>query len=102
MQIFKFGLLKYIFVLLLILLTENNFLFAQSGMLAYNDGITNAYLSSGLAITIQGGFTSQHHTNDGQIDNEGTINISGDFNNNNTSSQAFLTPAGLVNLNGTT
>ena len=71
--------------------------FSQSAMLAYNDGIANTYLSSGVFITVQGGFTSQHHTVDGQINNQGTINVSGDFINNNTASETFSSNAGLVN-----
>ena len=93
--------IKLVFGLLLFSVI-NNSAFAQSSMLAYNDGLTSVAVSSGINITIQGGFTSQRHTLDGKIDNQGTIYVAGDFVNNNTSSEVFSTSAGSVNLNGST
>lgn len=95
--------IKIIFSVLALMGTYT-FVFAQSSaMLAYNDGLATVTVSSGITITIQGGYTSQRKSGvDGQIDNQGTINISGDFINNNTASEAFSTSSGTINLNSAT
>ncbi|MBI2269039.1 MAG: T9SS type A sorting domain-containing protein [Bacteroidetes bacterium] len=71
-------------------------------LIAYNDGLAVVTVASGTLITIQGGLTSKQNGVDGQIDNQGTIQLTGSVINNNSSANIFLTSvSGTVILNGT-
>ncbi|OFX19166.1 MAG: hypothetical protein A2033_02070 [Bacteroidetes bacterium GWA2_31_9] len=75
-------------------------MFSQSTFTAYNDGLSISKLEAGLTATIVGNFVSQTNVTDGQIDNQSTIQVSGNWTNNNSTSNVFSTQAGEVELNG--
>lgn len=75
-------------------------LFSQSTFTVYNDGLSVSKLEAGLTATIVGNFVSQTNVTDGQIDNQSTIQVSGNWTNNNSTSNVFSTQAGEVELNG--
>ena len=80
-----------------------HFLKAQTSFNVYNDGLDDFVLESGLTATIFGGYVSQTNTNDGTIDNQSTIQLTGDWANNNSgATNVFLTSTGTVELIGTT
>ena len=72
----------------------------QSVFTVYNDGLPTVKLEAGLTATIVGNFVSQTNVSDGQIDNQSTIQVSGNWSNNNAASNVFSTQAGEVELNG--
>lgn len=70
-------------------------------LIVYNSGVSTT-VQPGLIITIQGGFTNQlQATINGAMDNQGTLNVSGDWANT-SGNNVFTTAAGLVTLNGST
>ncbi|MBN8703605.1 MAG: hypothetical protein J0M08_11100 [Bacteroidetes bacterium] len=76
-------------------------LFAQ--LIAYNDGLTVVTVTTSTNIYIDGSYMSKTNGTDGIITNEGSIYITQDFYNYNTSSSAFSGAAGgAVYLNGST
>jgi hypothetical protein len=67
------------------------------GQTTYNDGST-LYITAGSGIYLDDmGFTNQTNVTDGSIDNEGSIYIDGDWNNNAASGVVFID----LNVSGT-
>ena len=72
------------------------------GQTTYNDGST-LYITSGSSIYLDDmGFTNQTNVTDGSIDNEGSIYIDGDWNNNTVTGEVFidLNTTGIVHFTG--
>lgn len=88
------------FIILFFLLLVVTQMFSQSTFTVYNDGLAVTKLEAGLTATIVGNFVSQTNVTDGQIDNQSTIQVSGNWTNNNSTSNVFSTQAGEIELNG--
>jgi hypothetical protein len=76
--------------------------FAQ--LTVYNDGMATVSIVSGVTVSILGGYTSQTKTAvNGKMDNQGTLQLTGDWTNNNSAAtpNVFSTSAGTVAFNGT-
>ena len=72
------------------------------GQTTYNDGST-LYITAGSSIYLDDmGFTNQTNVTDGSIDNEGSIYIDGDWNNNTVAGEVFidLNTTGIVHFTG--
>jgi hypothetical protein len=70
----------------------------------YNDGMATVSIVSGVTVSILGGYTSQTKTAvNGKLDNQGTLQLTGDWTNNNSAAtpNVFSTSAGTVAFNGT-
>lgn len=71
-----------------------------------NDGMALVSIESGLTVSILGGYTTKDNVisaANGKIDNQGTLQLTGDWTNNNSLAlpNPFSTNAGLVVFNGT-
>ncbi len=69
-----------------------------------NNGLTTVSIVPGFTVSINGGYTSQTLTGiNGIMDNQGTLQLTGDWNNSNTAAlpNPFSTSAGIVIFNGT-
>ncbi|HRG38685.1 MAG TPA: T9SS type A sorting domain-containing protein [Bacteroidia bacterium] len=70
----------------------------------YNDGMATVSIVSGTTVSILGGYTSQTKAGvNGKMDNQGTLQLTGDWTNNNSAAtpNVFSTSAGTVVFNGT-
>lgn len=70
----------------------------------YNDGMATVSIVSGFTVSILGGYTSQTKAAvNGKMDNQGTLQLTGDWTNNNSAAtpNTFSTSAGTVSFNGT-
>lgn len=70
----------------------------------YNDGMSTVSIVSGCTVSILGGYTSQTKAAvNGKMDNQGTLQLTGDWANNNSAAtpNVFSTSAGTVVFNGT-
>ncbi|MCF6352592.1 MAG: T9SS type A sorting domain-containing protein [Cyclobacteriaceae bacterium] len=69
----------------------------------YNDGLTDFVLESGLTATILGGYVSQTNDADGVINNQSSIQLTGNWANNNVgAANPFTLNEGTIELIGTT
>ena len=69
----------------------------------YNNGLAAVSIVSSCSVSITGGYTSQTLTGvNGKMDNQGTLQLTGDWNNQNTAAtpNPFSTNAGTVIFNG--
>jgi hypothetical protein len=69
----------------------------------YNDGMSTVSIVSGCTVSILGGYTSQTKAAvNGKINNQGTLQLTGDWTNNNSAAtpNIFSTNAGTVVFNG--
>lgn len=70
----------------------------------YNDGMSTVSIVSGCTVSILGGYTSQTRAGvNGKMDNQGTLQLTGDWTNNNSAAtpNTFSTSAGTIAFNGT-
>ncbi len=75
----------------------------QTAFNVYNDGMTDLVLESGVTMTIYGGYVSQTNGQDGVIDNQSVIQLTGNWLNNNTGgTNPFTEGVGVIKLIGTT
>ncbi len=75
----------------------------QTAFNVYNDGLTDFVLETGLTATILGGYVSQTNGVDGVIDNQSTIQLTGNWANNNVgAANPFTLNTGTIELIGTT
>jgi hypothetical protein len=91
---------KAIYIVICLLVRQ----YVTAQVTVYNDGMATVSIVSGCTVSILGGYISQTRGGvNGKIDNQGTLQLTGDWTNNNSAAtpNVFSTSAGTVAFNGT-